>query len=220
MTNARSSRRRVRTRRSRACAPRSTSQRSRLSISLGDGRCSWLLKEPRWSLLERPRQCDDRCDELSLAALEAGCGNLARLGLRYADAEWRPMSNSALFHAHARAECCARAKAGAGSASWRPQIAASERNIHNLSDTYGLTRFLWLFPFVIRGRDRLPAQAGLATFMGCFRGGTRAIGNPSPTTPKLIFGWLSTFVMVNLGWTFFCMDLPTARFFLERMFLG
>jgi len=47
-----------------------------------------------------------------------------------------------------------------------------------------------------------------------------AIGNPSPTTPKLIFGWLSTFVMVNLGWAFFCMDLPTARFFLERMFLG
>jgi len=66
-----------------------------------------------------------------------------------------------------------RAKAGAGSASWRPQIAASARNIHNLSDTYGLTHFLWLFPFVIRGRDRLPAQAGLATFTGCFRGRTR-----------------------------------------------
>jgi hypothetical protein len=26
--------------------------------------------------------------------------------------------------------------------------------------------FLWLLPFAIRGRDRLPAQAGLATFMG------------------------------------------------------
>jgi alginate O-acetyltransferase complex protein AlgI len=47
-----------------------------------------------------------------------------------------------------------------------------------------------------------------------------AIGNSSPTALGLICGWLLTFVMVNLGWAFFCMDLPTARFFLERMFLG
>ena len=33
---------------------------------------------------------------------EAGCGNLARLGLRYADAGGRPFSNLVLCHAHAR----------------------------------------------------------------------------------------------------------------------
>jgi hypothetical protein len=55
------------------------------------------------------------------------------------------------------------------------QIAASERNIHNLSEIYIFSRsavtdwmvwitFLWLLPFAIRGRDRLPAQAGVATF--------------------------------------------------------
>jgi alginate O-acetyltransferase complex protein AlgI len=29
-----------------------------------------------------------------------------------------------------------------------------------------------------------------------------------------------TFLLVNLGWAFFCMDLPTVRLFLLRMFLG
>jgi hypothetical protein len=33
---------------------------------------------------------------------EAGCGNLARLGFRYADAGGRPMSNLVLCHAHGR----------------------------------------------------------------------------------------------------------------------
>lgn len=33
---------------------------------------------------------------------EAGCPNLGRLILRYADAGGRPMSNSAICHAHAR----------------------------------------------------------------------------------------------------------------------
>ena len=47
-----------------------------------------------------------------------------------------------------------------------------------------------------------------------------AIGHRPPTTTGLICGWLLTFVMVNLGWAFFCMDLPTARFFLQRMLLG
>src|SRR5262249_44872404 len=32
--------------------------------------------------------------------------------------------------------------------------------------------------------------------------------------------WLLTFVMVKLGWAFFCMDLPTSLFFLRRLFFG
>jgi alginate O-acetyltransferase complex protein AlgI len=32
--------------------------------------------------------------------------------------------------------------------------------------------------------------------------------------------WAITFVSVNLGWAFFCMDLPTAGYFLKRLFLG
>jgi alginate O-acetyltransferase complex protein AlgI len=46
------------------------------------------------------------------------------------------------------------------------------------------------------------------------------MGEPSTTAPALIFGCLVTFVMVNLGWAFFCMDIATARFFLERLFIG
>ena len=29
-----------------------------------------------------------------------------------------------------------------------------------------------------------------------------------------------TFVLVNLGWAFFCMDIPTATIFFRKMFLG
>jgi alginate O-acetyltransferase complex protein AlgI len=32
--------------------------------------------------------------------------------------------------------------------------------------------------------------------------------------------WAFTFALVNLGWAFFCMDLPTAVFFFKRLFLG
>ncbi|SPE62704.1 Putative poly(Beta-D-mannuronate) O-acetylase (modular protein) [Verrucomicrobia bacterium] len=32
--------------------------------------------------------------------------------------------------------------------------------------------------------------------------------------------WGLTFVLVNLGWAFFCMDLPTSLFFFRRLFLG
>ncbi len=32
--------------------------------------------------------------------------------------------------------------------------------------------------------------------------------------------WAFTFVMVNLGWAFFCMDLPTATFFFRRLIFG
>ena len=38
--------------------------------------------------------------------------------------------------------------------------------------------------------------------------------------PGKLLSWALTFVMVNLGWAFFCMDLPTALFFLRRLFLG
>ncbi len=57
------------------------------------------------------------------------------------------------------------------------QIAAGERNIHNLQETYISTRsiftdwtvwisFLWLIPFVVPGRDRLPESARLGTLVG------------------------------------------------------
>ena len=36
----------------------------------------------------------------------------------------------------------------------------------------------------------------------------------------LVAAWALTFVLVNLGWAFFCMDLPTARFFFHRLLLG
>jgi alginate O-acetyltransferase complex protein AlgI len=35
-----------------------------------------------------------------------------------------------------------------------------------------------------------------------------------------VAAWALTFVTVNLGWAFFCMDLPTAIFFFRRLFLG
>jgi alginate O-acetyltransferase complex protein AlgI len=42
----------------------------------------------------------------------------------------------------------------------------------------------------------------------------------SPTLLGRYAGWAATFVSVNLGWAFFVMDLPTASFFLRRLFLG
>jgi alginate O-acetyltransferase complex protein AlgI len=32
--------------------------------------------------------------------------------------------------------------------------------------------------------------------------------------------WLLTFVLVNLAWAFFCMDVKTAVYFFERLILG
>lgn len=32
--------------------------------------------------------------------------------------------------------------------------------------------------------------------------------------------WACTFLLVNLGWAFFCMDLPTCRFFFRRLLFG
>jgi alginate O-acetyltransferase complex protein AlgI len=37
---------------------------------------------------------------------------------------------------------------------------------------------------------------------------------------RTTFCWALTFVLVNLGWAFFCMDLPTAFFFFRRLFFG
>jgi alginate O-acetyltransferase complex protein AlgI len=44
------------------------------------------------------------------------------------------------------------------------------------------------------------------------------IGEPSALGK--IAGWALTFLMVNLGWAFFCMDLRTAMFFFKRLFFG
>jgi alginate O-acetyltransferase complex protein AlgI len=49
-----------------------------------------------------------------------------------------------------------------------------------------------------------------------------AAGDAVSTAPVAIkiASWLLTFILVNLGWAFFCMDLPTAIFFFRRLFLG
>ncbi len=40
------------------------------------------------------------------------------------------------------------------------------------------------------------------------------------STVGRLIGWAITFTTVNLGWAFFCMDLPTARFFFQRLLIG
>jgi alginate O-acetyltransferase complex protein AlgI len=42
----------------------------------------------------------------------------------------------------------------------------------------------------------------------------------APSLPGKVLAWAITFVTVNLGWAFFCMDLPTCLFFFKRLFLG
>jgi alginate O-acetyltransferase complex protein AlgI len=46
-----------------------------------------------------------------------------------------------------------------------------------------------------------------------------ATAKPANALYKTI-SWAFTFVMVNLGWGFFCMDLRTALFFFRRLFIG
>jgi alginate O-acetyltransferase complex protein AlgI len=41
-----------------------------------------------------------------------------------------------------------------------------------------------------------------------------------PTRFGKYAAWAITFASVNLGWAFFCMDLPTAGYFLKRLFVG
>jgi alginate O-acetyltransferase complex protein AlgI len=54
------------------------------------------------------------------------------------------------------------------------------------------------------------------------RAWSRRRGNGEASSSKLRrFGaWLLTFTCVNLGWAFFCMDLPTAGLFFKRLLLG
>jgi alginate O-acetyltransferase complex protein AlgI len=42
----------------------------------------------------------------------------------------------------------------------------------------------------------------------------------NPTPLSQFASWLLTFVVANLGWAFFCMDVHTALFFFRRLFLG
>ena len=46
---------------------------------------------------------------------------------------------------------------------------------------------------------------------------------PLPEDPpwwSRLGAWLATFVMANLGWAFFCMDVNTAAYFFNRLFVG
>jgi len=42
---------------------------------------------------------------------------------------------------------------------------------------------------------------------------------PSPL-PFRLLSWALTFILVNLGWAFFCMDLRTSLYFFRRLFIG
>ena len=44
--------------------------------------------------------------------------------------------------------------------------------------------------------------------------------NTNSTVPGKLLSWALTFVMVNIGWAFFCMDLPTCFFFFRRLLFG
>ena len=55
--------------------------------------------------------------------------------------------------------------------------------------------------------------------------GDTADRNVCATRPGLLrfggfLGWAITFVSVNIGWAFFCMDLPTSLLFFKRLFGG
>jgi len=43
---------------------------------------------------------------------------------------------------------------------------------------------------------------------------------PSPGIPARAFSWALTFTCVNLAWAFFCMDVHTALYFFQRLFVG
>jgi alginate O-acetyltransferase complex protein AlgI len=48
----------------------------------------------------------------------------------------------------------------------------------------------------------------------------RGVRRAPPSAAGIIAAWAITFLTVNLGWAFFCMDLHTASFFLKRLFVG
>jgi alginate O-acetyltransferase complex protein AlgI len=53
-----------------------------------------------------------------------------------------------------------------------------------------------------------------------FWAGLRPEPKGEASIPARIVSWALTFVSVNLGWAFFCMDLPTAILFFDRLFFG
>ncbi len=61
---------------------------------------------------------------------------------------------------------------------------------------------------------------------GCLLGGHRLWRSWRPATELeasalgSAMSWALTFVLVNLGWAFFCMDLPTSLYFFRRMLIG
>lgn len=66
----------------------------------------------------------------------------------------------------------------------------------------------------------LGAEAGFSSAKADAGAQSAAAAEEGPTLLGKLFAWLLTFVLVNLGWAFFCMDLPTACFFLKRLFVG
>jgi alginate O-acetyltransferase complex protein AlgI len=48
----------------------------------------------------------------------------------------------------------------------------------------------------------------------------RPQSSAAPSRGRVICSWAATFLLVNLGWAFFCMDLPTSLFFFRRLLLG
>jgi alginate O-acetyltransferase complex protein AlgI len=58
----------------------------------------------------------------------------------------------------------------------------------------------------------------LLTVHRMWKGWRGPVERPSPFGATA--GWALTFVSVNIGWAFFCMDLPTAAFFFRRLIGG
>ena len=48
----------------------------------------------------------------------------------------------------------------------------------------------------------------------------RPAGDAPPSRLGSVLSWALTFVLVMVGWAFFCMDLPTSAFFFRRLLFG
>ncbi len=65
---------------------------------------------------------------------------------------------------------------------------------------------------------KMPEEPALmAPETGCQ---AHSITSKLPSNLRQVAAWALTFTAVNLGWAFFCMDLPTACVFFKRLFLG
>src|ERR1700675_2390373 len=74
---------------------------------------------------------------------EAGCGNLARLGLRHADTGGRPIAHPVVCHAHARLKLAAMARSGAIGAvrsGGNPGGGGARRSSHKSAVKNGIER--------------------------------------------------------------------------------